>query len=132
MATIADQGVVQAQYATSANLGARQAIWQHGPSLVDIVLDLAELRGDEIVADVGCGNGLFLTALRQRGHAGALIGLDLSATMASSTRADAFPVVADVQAVPLADGAIDRALCIHMLYHVPDLGRAVGELRRVV
>jgi SAM-dependent methyltransferase len=132
MATIADQAVVRAQYENSANLGARQAIWRHGPSFVDIVLDLAQLSGDETVGDVGCGNGLFLAALRQRGHAGALVGLDLSAGMAGSTRADAFPVVADAQALHLVDGCFDRALCVHMLFHVPDIGRAVGELRRVV
>lgn len=132
MATIADQAVVRAQYETSANLDARQAIWRHGPSFVDTVLDLAELRGDETIADIGCGNGLFLAALRQRGHAGALVGLDLSAGMAGSTRAAASPVVADAQELPLAAGCVDRALCIHMLFHVLDIGRAVAELRRVV
>jgi SAM-dependent methyltransferase len=132
MATIADRDVVRAQYATSANLGARQAIWRHGPSLVDIVLELAELTGEETLADVGCGNGLFLAALRDRGHAGRLIGLDLSAAMAGSTRSHAFTAVADAQELPLADGAVDRALCVHMLFHVPDMSRAVAELRRVV
>jgi hypothetical protein len=53
MATIADQGVVRTQYATSANLGARQAIWRHGQSLVDMVLELAELSGDTAQTNAG-------------------------------------------------------------------------------
>jgi ubiquinone/menaquinone biosynthesis C-methylase UbiE len=35
-------------------------------------------------------------------------------------------------ALPLRDGAVDVALAIHMLYHVPSREAAVRELRRVV
>jgi cyclopropane fatty-acyl-phospholipid synthase-like methyltransferase len=51
------------QYATDANLTARQSIYAHQRPRIDLpglVLDRAALRGNETVADVGCGNGRYL------------------------------------------------------------------------
>lgn len=39
--------------------------------------------------------------------------------------------VGDVQSLPFADGAFDVATANFMLYHVPDIDRALGELARV-
>jgi SAM-dependent methyltransferase len=95
---------------------------------------LAGLSGDETVADVGCGNGVYLAELTGRGHAGRVLGVDLSAGMLRSARvraADAALVAGDAAALPLADGTCDVALAMHMLYHVPSPEAAVRELRRV-
>jgi hypothetical protein len=51
------------QYRTDANLTARQSIYAYQQPPVDLigrVLDLAlpAGRGAEVVADIGCGNGL--------------------------------------------------------------------------
>ena len=61
----------EVQYRTDANLAARQSIYdyQDPPSnLMGQVLDLAAPAGPEVVADVGCGNGLYLAELARRGH----------------------------------------------------------------
>jgi SAM-dependent methyltransferase len=39
---------------------------------------------------------------------------------------------ADAQALPFPDATFDRAMANHMLYHVPDIGAALREMRRVV
>ncbi len=39
---------------------------------------------------------------------------------------------ADVEALPFREGAFDLVIANHMLYHVPDRPRALGELRRVL
>ena len=73
------------QYRTDANLAVRQSIYQFQRPKVDLaaaVLDLARLTGTETVADVGCGNGIYLAELTRRGHAGRAIGVDLSADIA--------------------------------------------------
>ena len=60
----------QVQYGTEANLAARQSLYAHQHPPIDLpaaVLDLATLRGDETVADVGCGNGGYLAELARRG-----------------------------------------------------------------
>jgi SAM-dependent methyltransferase len=97
-----------------------------------LALDLVELTGRETVLDVGCGNGVYLSALRRRGHAGAVLGLDSSPGMAHHARQFAATAIGDAQALPIADGAVDLALCMHMLYHVPDQARAIAQLARVV
>lgn len=98
------------------------------------VLDLAALRGDESVADVGCGNGAYLAELSRRHHAGPVAGIDLSTGMldAARRRAPAAAVAAgDAAALPVRDHAAGLTVAAHMLYHVPDLRAAVQELRRI-
>lgn len=39
---------------------------------------------------------------------------------------------ADAQALPFRDASFDAVIANHMLYHVPDIPRALGEVRRVL
>lgn len=136
--TLTDRGyLTQVQYLTDANLVARQSIYAYQRpriDLVETVLDLAALTGAETVADVGCGNGMYLAGLARRGHRGRVLGLDLSVGMlqAASGRAPGAALVnADAARLPLADGQADVTLAMHMLYHVPDKQAAARELRRI-
>jgi SAM-dependent methyltransferase len=130
--------LTEQQYADDKNLAARQSIYAYQQPPLDIFsgsLDLAELRGDEAILDVGCGNGLYLGALRGRRHRGLMCGADLSPGMLRSARplAGAAPLlVVDAQALPFADNSFDVGLMMHMLYHVPDRSVAIAELRRVL
>jgi SAM-dependent methyltransferase len=141
------------QYRTDGNLAARQSIYRFQRPPVDLpaaVLGLAELTGAETVADVGCGNGIYLAELSRRGHRGPVIGVDLSTGMLQAARAKVSGTLdaggtgdpastggqigfaaGDAAALPLPDGAVDVALAPHMLYHVPDRLAAARELRRV-
>jgi SAM-dependent methyltransferase len=121
-----------AQYADDRNLAARQRLWQYQSPYFDIVswvLDLGEVSAGRRVLDAGCGNGIYLQALRAR-HAQA-VGCDLSPGMLAAA---AHPAVvnADVTALPIRDGAFDVVLAPHMLYHVADRKQAIRELRRVL
>ena len=130
--------LTEQQYADDSNLAARQSIYAYQRPALDIwsgALDLAEMRGDESILDVGCGNGRYLGALIGRGHRGPLYGADLSRGMLRSARpfAGAAPLlVVDAQALPFADDSFDVTLAMHMLYHVPDRSVAIAELRRVL
>jgi ubiquinone/menaquinone biosynthesis C-methylase UbiE len=125
------------QYRTDANLAARQSVYSYQQPRIDLaatVLDLAGLTGRETIADIGCGNGSYLGALARRDHVGRLLGVDLSpgmltAALASAPRARL--LVGDAVTLPLADAVADVTLAPHMLYHVPDRGAAVRELRRI-
>jgi SAM-dependent methyltransferase len=135
------------QYRTDANLAARQSIYQFQRPHVDLpaaVLGLAGLTGAEAIADIGCGNGIYLAELTRRGHRGLTVGVDLSTGMLQAARARVADVgdvartasrvglaAGDAAALPLPDGAVDVALAPHMLYHVPDRLGAVRELRRI-
>lgn len=93
--------------------------------------------GTQIVADVGCGNGFDLRHIVPQGRCRHAIGLDLSAGMLRSLEDLRQPgglslVQADAERLPLPDRAVDVAMAMHMLYHVPDIDRAGGELARVL
>jgi SAM-dependent methyltransferase len=127
----------QVQYRTDANLAARQSLYAYQHPRVDLpatVLGLAALRGQETVADIGCGNGAYLAELARRGHTGPVLGVDLSAGMLAAARRHAPAAAltaADAAALPLRDHTVGLTLAAHMLYHVPDPRAAVRELRRV-
>lgn len=125
------------QYRTDANLAARQSLYRWQQPRLDLpklVLDLAALRGSDTVADVGCGNGAYLAELARRGHAGAVLGMDLSVGMlhAARSRAPAAILAAgDAASLPLRDEVSDLTLAVHMLYHLPRPPAAVRELHRI-
>jgi SAM-dependent methyltransferase len=129
--------LTRVQYRTDANLAARQSVYAYQVPKIDLasaVLDLARLTGTETVAEVGCGNGIYLAELTRRRHRGKVLGADLSHGMLTATRARAPAaglVIGDAAALPLADAVADVTLAAHMLYHVPDRAGAAREFRRV-
>jgi SAM-dependent methyltransferase len=128
----------EVQYRDDANLSARQSIYAFQRPHISLwasTLELAMLRGDESVLDVGCGNGSYLGALHRDGHRGAVFGMDMSEGMLPGARGrapEAVLLVGDAQSLPFPDGSFDRLLATHMLYHVPDRSRAISEFRRVL
>jgi SAM-dependent methyltransferase len=92
--------------------------------------------GTQVVADVGCGNGFDLRQVVPQGRCRRAIGIDLSAGMLRSLqdlrRSGRLSLAqADAQRLPLPGQAVDVAMAMHMLYHVPDIPAAVRELRRI-
>ncbi|WP_254885612.1 class I SAM-dependent methyltransferase [Streptomyces sp. NA02950] len=126
------RSLVEREYRDDSHLAARQALYAYQRPRHDLPgLAVAELRGVRgAVVDVGCGNGVFSARLRAERPDVSVLGLDLSAGMLASAAGRA--AVADAQALPLADGVCGGALAMHMLYHVPDIPRAITELRRVL
>jgi SAM-dependent methyltransferase len=126
------QATPSTQYATDRNLAARQRLWGYqrgGIKLVDWVLGLVEWDGAGAVVDVGCGNGLYLQALRERSVEA--VGCDLSLGMLRSAGRHLL-VAADANRLPFGDGSFGVVLAAHMLYHVKNLVDTANELRRVL
>jgi ubiquinone/menaquinone biosynthesis C-methylase UbiE len=131
------------QYHTDANLAARQSIYAYQQPPADLTSQMLDVALpaflDGVVADIGCGNGLYLAELARRGYGRRLIGADLSPGMLRAARQRARQagrpgpalLAADAAALPLRDACADLTLAMHMLYHVPDPEVALGELRRV-
>jgi len=132
--TLHDPEVVRREYATERGLAGRKAAYRfaEGPDAHDIVLQaVAEARPTRIL-EVGCGEGEL--AERMQAELGVEVAaLDQSERMVELTRARGVEaIVGDVQELPFADGEFDCALAAWMLYHVPDLDRALSELARVL
>jgi SAM-dependent methyltransferase len=120
------------QYADDRNLRARQRLWTCQVPSFDIVgwvLDLAGVMPGMRVLDAGCGNGMYLRALRERQVDA--VGCDLSPGMLRRAGHPAL-VNADVTALPAHDGAFDVVLAAHLLDLVPERRTAIGELSRVL
>ncbi len=120
------------QYASDRNLRARQRLWESQEPRFDLygwVLDLAGIRSDDVVLDVGCGNGAYLPRVTELG--GWAVGIDVSEGMLRAVTHR--PVVtASAEDLPFRADSFDVVLAPHMLYHVDDRRRAIDEFRRLL
>jgi ubiquinone/menaquinone biosynthesis C-methylase UbiE len=132
-------------YGDPAKLNAREDLQRRfsvNPlPIVDWELGLVDLARVQQALDAGCGTGAFLLPLARRlaPQGATVIGLDLAegtlGQARTSVRAEGLEVdcvIGDVETLPFGEGAFDLVLANYMLYHVPDLDRAVAELRRVL
>lgn len=87
------------------------------------------------VLDVGCGTGLVGRALRSRGFAGTLRGLDLSqSSLDVAARSGAYDALdqADLQQpLPVEDDAFDAVVCVGVMTYLPEVEAVWRELARV-
>ena len=100
------------------------------------VYDFVAARGKRVL-DVGCGNGYVLSRYARAGARA--FGVDLTRTAVDLARArfrlhglaGTF-LQADAERLPFGDGVFDLAVSVGVLHHVPDIGRAIEEIRRVL
>lgn len=129
-----DPAFVRDQYATEANLAARKAVHARGEGedpLEFAFAAIAEVQPRRVL-EVGGGEGEFAARIvRELGCE--LIGVDQSPRMVEIQRAKGIDArVGSVEQQPFEDGHFDVAVAAWMLYHVPDIDRALAELARVL
>lgn len=134
--------LLNSQYKDATNFGARVQLhrrfstnkygWHRW------VFDHFKLNEGSNVLEIGCGPGLLWSGNRHRIPASWQITLtDFSPGMLQEARErlgeERFVYeVADAQALSFADACFDAVIANHMLYHVPDLPRALTEIQRVL
>jgi ubiquinone/menaquinone biosynthesis C-methylase UbiE len=102
------------------------------------VFDQLKLDEGCKLLELGCGPGFLWRGNRQRIPASWQITLsDFSAGMLAETRQqlgeERFAYqVADAQALPFDNASFDAVIANHMLYHIPNLAQALGEIQRVL
>jgi len=112
------------------------AAWSYqAPALVaDAVL--ARRSAADSVLDVGCGTGLVGRALRSRGFAGRLLGVDISeASLAMARETGAYDALepADLQQrLAFDDDSVDAVVCVGVMTYLPDVEAVWREFARVV
>lgn len=90
------------------------------------------LRGDERILDIGSGPGRYYTVLHERFPNVEYHSCDLYTGMVQSHPYKPTLVLADAQRLPYTSASFDVVMANHMLFHVPDVMRALRELRRLV
>jgi ubiquinone/menaquinone biosynthesis C-methylase UbiE len=91
------------------------------------LLDRLALDSARSLLDLGCGPGTFADLAARRHPALAVIAIEPSRAFARRGI-----VRATGEALPLAGGSIDVALCLSSIRHVRDRAQTLHELRRVV
>jgi SAM-dependent methyltransferase len=86
----------------------------------------APLLPDGRVLDLGCGTGHSFRELAPR----ETVGVDVEPTALAGQERETH--VADMRRLPFSDGAFASVLSVHSIEHVPDGGRALAEIARVL
>jgi SAM-dependent methyltransferase len=130
---------VEARPITTRETYARWAAFydEPGNELIDIEQPIVREIFDGVpvgvALDAACGTGRHAEYLASLGHT--VIGVDTSPEMLAVAR-EKLPAAAfheaDLHDLPLADDSVDLVVCALALTHVPDLGRALAGLVRVL
>lgn len=104
-----------------------------GLELTDHLVDLAGLKPDSVVVDLGCGPGASADHLR-RGRHFSVVGLDRSDALlrAARDRTIAPLIRADGGRLPLGDSTVDAVLAECSLSLMEDLDGTLAEIHRVL
>jgi len=127
--------VVQWEYASEERQVKRDATYRQlveGDHAEDVAFAAVAERSPTSVLDAGCGTGEFAERL-QRELDVRVQAVDFSARMVALTAQRGVDAqLADVQALPFADGEFDVVVANWVLYHVEDLELGLSELARVL
>jgi len=155
-----DPELLKVQYRDGTNLNARIALHARfstaGRDFHDWLFDHIVLPADARLLELGCGTGQMWSTVQHRVPADWQITLtDLSSGMLAAIRAKfanpeaatqpgdpsadaagalrrACYVQSNAQAIPFPAYYFDAVIANHMLYHVPDLPRALADVQRVL
>ena len=114
----------------------RMFVWREGHAELLAQLELAP--GGRVM-DYGCGPGFVSIGMAEMVAPGGQVhGVDINARFvadatarAANTKNVSFHLLQEGR-IPLADAAVDRALCKNVLEYVPDLAATLAEFRRVI
>jgi SAM-dependent methyltransferase len=135
--------LLREQYKDGANLSARIRLHQRFSTnrygMMRWMFDQMQIPQNARVLELWCGTGILWRARVQVPRGWRVILTDMSDGMLRETRTSlarlghSFSYMqADAQSIPFRDASFDAVIANHMLYHVPDIPRALAEFRRVL
>lgn len=129
-----DPDVVAREYEDESGLAARRRAWsefREGPSPDDVALDAVRRARPRRVLEVGCGWGELAERIAETGAD--VMAIDRSFRMAQLALERGVRIsVADAQALPFDAERFDLVIANAVMYHIPDLDRALREVGRVL
>lgn len=140
---IRDEKAVKEQYGTSQNLDIRIAIHQkysvNKQGFGNWIFQQYELFEGYKILELGCGNGsMWSKNIKRLPNDCKLTLSDFSENMLSTAKKNvpaesgvSFEII-DIQNIPYEDNSFDIVIANMMLYHVPNLSKALSEVRRIL
>jgi ubiquinone/menaquinone biosynthesis C-methylase UbiE len=127
--------LVRWEYASEERLAKRNEIFRNvieGPNPEEVAFEAVAAAKPRRVLDVGCGPGE-LTERFAKEVGADVRAIDISPRMVELTRARGIDArIADVENLPFGDGEFDCVFAGWVLYHVPDVQKAIAECARVL
>jgi SAM-dependent methyltransferase len=104
--------------------------------LAPLLVRFASVRDGDALLDVGSGTGALTAALVTAAPAGRIVGIDPAASYVALAQASqAGPrvqfTVGDAQQMQFADASFDRTLSLLVVNFIPDVHKAMAEMKRV-
>lgn len=131
------------QYKTHQNLTDRINLWSYGSnpeSLHKWIFSKIQLRDYERVLELGCGTGqLWTENFRNVPATCSIILSDFSKKMLRKTRENVKPLnlpikfeIVNAEKIPYPNQIFDVVIGCHMLYHIPNIQKALIEINRIL
>ncbi len=138
-----DSEAVKAQYATSKGLDTRLSFHEkystNKMGYGNWIVSNYEIQEGTKALELGCGTGsLWIGRDELLSGFAEIVLTDISEGMLETAKRNLGGKrniefkLADIQNLPFEDGSFDVVIANSMLYHVPDLQKAVSEVRRVL
>jgi SAM-dependent methyltransferase len=134
----------EVQYKVPSNLEARAALHQrfsrHREGLHRWIFDHLLQRAEGLILELGAGPGYLWTRNRDRIPPSWSVFLsDISQGMVSAARRELTKVatnihyaIIDAQSIPFPSDCLDVIIANHMIYHIPEIPKAIGEMQRIL
>jgi ubiquinone/menaquinone biosynthesis C-methylase UbiE len=131
------QEIVRDRFTRTAEVFA-DAMMQTRAAEAESLAYMVSAKKSDCAADLACGPGALAVAFAR--HVRWIIGLDLTPAMlavAQRTARDANArnvafALGNAQQIPFPDASLDLVLSSYALHHVPEAGRVIGEMSRVL
>ena len=131
------------QYKSHKNLTNRMNLWSYGSnpeSLQKWIFSKINLQENERILELGCGTGqLWLENYSNVPSTCSIVLSDFSQKMLNKAKENLKPLnlpinfkVLDAQKIPYRNQDFDVVIGCHMLYHIPNIDKALVEISRVV
>ena len=102
------------------------------PQIPDQLIQLLDLRGDDMLLDVGGGTGRISQFFTQLSKLVVLADLSQKMLVESQSKKDLHAACSHSEYLPFPDQYYDRVIMIDALHHVCDQGQTAHELWRVL
>ncbi len=137
------QEIVKEQYRSANHLNTRMSIHEkystNKQGFGNWIFSHYDIKPGCEILELGCGTGdMWKKPLEELDQSIKLVLTDFSEGMLASARenlagfANVCYHTVDIQQIPYKDGRFDRVIANMMLYHVPDLGKGLSEVGRVL